>query len=551
MLKKDSNLKIQDEELQSILSAHRTIIRVVGAGGAGNNTISHLKDVGINGVETIAVNTDAQDLLHCVSDNKILIGRNISHGLGAGSDPQIGEDAARENEEDIRSCLEGSDMVFVTCGLGGGTGTGAAPVIAEIARSLNALTIAVITFPFSEEGVLRRENALKGLEKLKENSDTVIVVQNNRLLDLVPNLPLNAAFKVSDEILVNAVKGITELVTEKGLINLDFADVRSIMKDGETAMIGIGESDAEENKAVCAVEKALENPLLDVDITGAKSALINITGDESMSISEARSIMVAIAEKLDANAKIIWGARIDNELKGKLRILLIATGAKSYRSKKEEISQPKSVAAAPVLEKFDPAPFFDIKEAESLPASPAQKTVAKPVIDDEPRPQKIFDQIFAEEIKGDLDLLKESLQNFRIDNATEKLFRNIKNSCVALQNSAQLFSNEKIEEFMIFISELFEEILLKKIKVNNSFVPYFKSIPKVLDGLVVNEDSATKEAQKIVEKLTLLIDQQDNRSNTKKLRPETSFKPDSSNIIRDELKIEQGELKTKLRMDLN
>jgi len=215
MSKKDSNLKIQDEELQSILSAHRTLIRVVGAGGAGNNTISHLKEVGINGVETIAVNTDAQDLLFCNSDNKILIGRNVSHGLGSGSDPQVGEEAARENEEDIRSSLEGSDLVFVTCGLGGGTGTGAAPVIAEIAKSLNALTISVITLPFSEEGVLRRDNALKGLEMLRKNSDTVIVVQNNRLLDLVPNLPLKAAFKVADEILVNAVKGITELVTEK------------------------------------------------------------------------------------------------------------------------------------------------------------------------------------------------------------------------------------------------------------------------------------------------------------------------------------------------
>ena len=550
MSKKDSNLKIQDEELQSILSAHRTLIRVVGAGGAGNNTISHLKEVGINGVETIAVNTDAQDLLFCNSDNKILIGKNVSHGLGSGSDPQVGEEAARENEEDIRSSLEGSDLVFVTCGLGGGTGTGAAPVIAEIAKSLNALTISVITLPFSEEGVLRRDNALKGLEMLRKNSDTVIVVQNNRLLDLVPNLPLKAAFKVADEILVNAVKGITELVTEKGLINLDFADVRSIMKDGDTAMIGIGESDAEENKAIDAVEKAVENPLLDVDITGANSALINITGDETMSISEARSIMVAIADKLDSNAKIIWGARIDNEMKGKLRILLIATGTKPRGFIKEEITIPKKVEETPV-EKFDPNPFFDIKEAENFSPKIEPKIAAEPPVSEEIRPQKIFDQIFAEEIKGDMDILKESLQNFRIDTVNEKLFRNIKNSCIALQNSAQLFSNEKMEEFMIFIGELFEEILSKKMKINNSFIPYFKSMPKVLDGLIANEDSATKEAQKIIEKLTLLIDQLDNRSNTKKTKPENFFKPDSPNIIRDELKIEQGELKAKLRMDLN
>jgi len=550
MSKKDSNLTTKDEELQSILSAHRTLIRVVGTGGAGNNTISHLKEVGINGVETIAINTDAQDLLFCQSDNKILIGRNISHGLGSGSNPQIGEEAARENEEDIRSSLEGSDLVFVTCGLGGGTGTGSAPVIAEIAKNLNALTISVITLPFSEEGVLRGENALKGLEKLRQNSDTVIVVQNNRLLDLVPNLPLNAAFKVADEILVNAVKGITELVTEKGLINLDFADVRSIMKDGDTAMIGIGESDSEENKAIDAVEKAVENPLLDVDITGARSALINITGDENMSISDARSIMVAIANKLDPNAKIIWGARIDDEMKGKVRILLIATGTKPRGFKKDEIKAPKVAEDAP-KEKFDPNPFFDIKEAENFHPKAEPKIEEERPIRQDARPQRIFDQIFAEEIKGDLDILKESLQNFQIDQINEKQIRNIKNACIALQNSAQLFSNEKIEEFMIFIGELFEEILLKKIKINNSFIPYLKSIPKVLDGLIANEDSAIKEAQKIIEKVTLLIDQLDNRSNTKKTKPENIFKPDSPNIIRDELKIEQGELKAKLRMDLN
>jgi len=367
MSEKESALKTKDEELEKILSAHRTIIKVVGTGGAGNNTITRLTEVGINGVETVAVNTDAQDLLYTKADNKILIGKNISNGLGAGSDPQIGEDAAREDEEEIKNVLDGSDMIFITCGLGGGTGTGSAPVIAEIAKSLNALTISVITIPFTEEGVLRKENALTGLERLRDNSDTVIVVQNDKLLELVPDLPLNAAFKVADEILVNAVKGITELVTEKGLVNLDFADVRSVMKDGYTAMIGIGESEAED-KAADAVAKAIENPLLDVDITGARSALINITGDETMSIREARSIIVSIGEKLTPDAKIIWGARIDEELKGKIKVLLIATGVKGTRATHEVVTTtiPESEPEQTPLYSVGHDPFFDIKETESF-----------------------------------------------------------------------------------------------------------------------------------------------------------------------------------------
>ena len=346
MSTKESILKAKDEELEKILNAHRTIIKVVGTGGAGNNTITRITEVGINGVETVAVNTDAQDLLFTRADSKILIGKNISNGLGSGSDPQIGEDAAREDEEEIKNTLEGSDMVFITCGLGGGTGTGSAPVIAEIANSLNALTISVVTIPFTEEGILRTENALNGLERLRENSDTVIVVQNDKLLDLVPDLPLNAAFKVADEILVNAVKGITELVTEKGLVNLDFADVRSVMKNGNTAMIGIGEGETED-KAADAVAKAIENPLLEVDITGAQSALINITGDETMSIREAKSIIVSIGEKLAPNAKIIWGARIDEELKGKIKVMLIATGLKSGQTIREVKTQTTVVSDEP------------------------------------------------------------------------------------------------------------------------------------------------------------------------------------------------------------
>lgn len=553
MSTKESTLKAKDEELEKILNAHRTKIKVVGTGGAGNNTITRITEVGINGVETVAVNTDAQDLLFTRADNKILIGKNISNGLGSGSDPQIGEDAAREDAEELKSALEGSDMVFITCGLGGGTGTGSAPVIAEIAKSLNALTISVITIPFTDEGTLRRENALNGLQRLRENSDTVIVVQNDKLLDLVPDLPLNAAFKVADEILVNAVKGITELVTEKGLVNLDFADVKSVMKNGNTAMIGIGESETEQ-KAGDAVAKAIENPLLDVDITGAQSALINITGDETMSIREAKSIIVTIGEKLAPNAKIIWGARIDEELKGKIKVLLIATGLKSGQTVREvktklTTAQTESDSTPQFTVGLDP--FFDIKETESLSASlEDQNKEEYKNISPASRPQKVFDQIFEEEIKGDLLILKESIRKLDENNFDEKIFRNIKNSCAALKNSAQMFSNQKFEEFTLFIGEFIEELLTKKVKITNGFLPYFRKIPKILDGIIANDNSAIIDAQTVVEKLTLLIDQQTNRpqSKAKLTRP---LEPESANIIKDELRIEQKDLKAKLRMDLN
>jgi cell division protein FtsZ len=553
MSKKESNLKAKDEELEQILKAHRTVIRVVGTGGAGNNTVMRLTEIGLNGVETVAINTDAQDLLFTKADNKILIGKNISNGLGAGSDPQIGEDAAREDAEEIKNSLEGSDMVFITCGLGGGTGTGSAPVIAEIAKSMNALTISVVTIPFTEEGVSRKENAMNGLERLRENSDTVIVVQNDKLLDFVPDLPLNEAFKVADEILVNAVKGITELVIEKGLVNLDFADVRSVMKNGTTAMIGIGESESEtEDKAAEAVAKAIENPLLDVDINGAQSALINITGDESMSIREAKNIIVSIAEKLASNAKVIWGARIDAELNGKIKVMLIATGLKSRTTARE-------VMSAVNIEESDATPqyslgtdqSFDIKESESI-SSPLEDEIEEGYeeISQFTRPQKVFDQIFADEIKGDLHILNESIRKLEENNLDEKVFRNIKNACVALQNSAQMFSNQKFEEFTLFIGEFIEELLTKKVKITNGFLPYFQKIPKILDDIIANDSRAIIDAQHIIEKLTLLIDQQHDLQQSK-VKITKGFERESSNILKDELKIEQKNLKNKLRMVLN
>ncbi|MEK6921510.1 MAG: cell division protein FtsZ, partial [Nanoarchaeota archaeon] len=285
-------------------------------------------EVGIEGAETIAINTDAQDLLYTTADKKILIGKELTKGLGAGSMPRVGEEAAVESEHEIKEKLQGADMVFITCGLGGGTGTGSAPVVAEIAKKLGALTVAIVTMPFAMEGKRRYENALLGLEKLEENVDTLIVIPNEKLLELAPDLPLHTAFKVADEILTNAVKGIAELVTKAGLVNLDFADIRTVMGNGGVALIGVGESDSD-NRAVEAVEKAINNPLLDVDISGANGALINVSGGPDMTLEEARKIVETVSEKLDPDARIIWGAQISEDLNKIIRTMLIVTGVKS------------------------------------------------------------------------------------------------------------------------------------------------------------------------------------------------------------------------------
>ena len=317
-----------DEELLKIISESQANIIVVGTGGAGNNTISRLNEIGIEGAKTITVNTDAQDLFYSTADKKLLLVRQTCGGLGAGGEPTIGEESAEESEEDIREELEGADMVFVTCGLGGGTGTGSAPVISKVAKKAGALTVAVATMPFSAEGVKRRENAEIGLEKLQENADTVIVIPNDKLLEVAPNLPLNKAFMASDEILGRAVKGITELITKPGLISLDFADISSIMKGSGMAMIGMGESESGD-RAIESVHEALSSPLLDIDISNAKGALINISGSSDLTLNEAEKIVQIVGDRLDPEANIIWGAQIDEDLQNMIRTTIVVSGVKS------------------------------------------------------------------------------------------------------------------------------------------------------------------------------------------------------------------------------
>ncbi len=324
-----------DQDLEEVLKSLRTVIRIVGIGGAGCNTINRIVQAGIAGAELYAANTDAQHLLYIRSPKKILLGRTTTRGLGAGALPHVGEAAAKESEGQIRTLLEGADMAFLTCGLGGGTGTGGAPVVARIAKELGILTVAVCTFPFRAEGAVRWENAEYGLDKLRPYVDTLIMVPNDKLLELVPRLPLSAAFKVADEVLMRSIKGITEVVTKPGLVNLDFNDIKTVMNGGGVAMMGLGESQAE-RRAEDAVEEAINSPLLEVDVSHASSALVNVIGGSDMSVLEAEAVAEYVQERISPNASIIWGATIDESLERKLRVMLVLTGVKS-----RQITGPK------------------------------------------------------------------------------------------------------------------------------------------------------------------------------------------------------------------
>ncbi|MFP4169562.1 MAG: cell division protein FtsZ [Methanomassiliicoccales archaeon] len=322
------NYSAADEELEHILSGLKTNIKIMGCGGGGSNTITRLVDAGVVGAELYAANTDAQHLLAVRAPNKILLGRRSTRGLGAGALPQVGEESAREVEEELRKIMTGADIVFITAGLGGGTGTGAAPFIAQLAKEMGALTVAICTSPFKAEGTIRMENAEWGMERLRNHADTVIVIPNDKLLELVPRLSLNAAFKVADEVLMRGIKGITELITKPGLVNLDFNDLKTIMKGGGVAMIGLGEGE-NEDRIDEAVDEAINSPMIDVDISNATGALVNVIGGEDMSVSEAERVAEVIQSKVSPNARIIWGAAVDPTLEDKVRVMVVVTGVKS------------------------------------------------------------------------------------------------------------------------------------------------------------------------------------------------------------------------------
>ena len=329
-------------------------IKVVGVGGGGNNAISRMIDAKIRGVEFVAINTDAQALHHSKASEKVHIGKNLSKGLGAGMNPEIGRQAAEENRDEIQDVLKGADMVFVTCGLGGGTGSGAAPVVAETAKELGALTVAVVTKPFSFEGAQRRAISEEAMQNLKERVDTLITIPNDKLLSIIDRkTTLINAFRIVDDVLRQGVQGISDLITKPGIVNVDFADVRAIMQDSGSALMGIGVASGE-NRASEAARAAINSPLLELSIDGAKGVLFNISGSSDLGMLEINEAANIITESIDTNAKVIFGAVVDDQVKkGEIHITVVATGFDAEKTDRGNLFMAKpsvsvrNTAAAP------------------------------------------------------------------------------------------------------------------------------------------------------------------------------------------------------------
>ncbi len=302
-------------------------IVIVGCGGAGNNTVNRIHHMGVSGAETIAINTDKQHLDMIQADKRILIGKSLTKGLGAGGYPDVGKRAAEMARPTLEAVLESADLVFITAGMGGGTGTGSAPVVASIAKEQGAIVVGMVSYPFQVEKA-RLIRAEEGLEALASASDSVIVLDNNRLKNFVPNLPLGQAFSVMDQLIGETVKGISETITEPSLINIDYADVRAIMSKGGVAVMLVGES-KQQNKAESVVRECLSNPMLDIDYRGATGSLIHITGGTDLTLQDAEEVATSLTYELDPHADVIWGARVRNDMEGKIRVLAIMTGVKS------------------------------------------------------------------------------------------------------------------------------------------------------------------------------------------------------------------------------
>lgn len=357
-------------------------IKVAGTGGGGVNAVQRMIDVGLRGVEFIAINTDAQALVLSEADTKLEIGRELTRGLGAGADPEIGRKAAEDSEEAIQEALEGADMVFVTAGEGGGTGTGAAPVVARIARSLGALTIGVVTRPFTFEGRRRSAQAEAGIEALRKEVDTLIVIPNDRLLTISDrNVSVVEAFKSADEVLRSGVQGITDLISTPGMINLDFADVKSVMQDAGTALMGIG-SAVGEDRAVKAAEAAIASPLLEASIEGAHGVLLSIQGGTDLGLFEVNEAARLVQEAAHPEANIIFGTVIDSNLGDECRITVIAAGF--------DVPKSETQSASPAVATQEVAPASDgpAQEAEESPA-PAPATESEPAPAAPPVPESL------------------------------------------------------------------------------------------------------------------------------------------------------------------
>jgi cell division protein FtsZ len=324
------------------------LIKVVGVGGGGTNAVNRMVDAGLSGVEFIAVNTDAQALMMCDADVKIHIGSQSTRGLGAGADPAVGQAAAQESRDELKEALKGADMVFVTAGEGGGTGTGGAPIVAELARELQALTVGVVTKPFVFEGRKRSQQAELGIENLRDHVDTLIVIENDRLLQVVEKkTSVVDAFRMADDILRQGVQGITDLITVPGLVNLDFADVRTIMREAGSALMGIGTASGE-NRAAEAARAAVSSPLLETTIEGATGILLNITGGPEIGLFEVNEAAEVVTSAADQNANVIFGAVIDDGMGDEVRVTVIATGFGNGRRRRRSAVHETPLPSVPV-----------------------------------------------------------------------------------------------------------------------------------------------------------------------------------------------------------
>jgi cell division protein FtsZ len=509
------SVKSKGNILNKGINPYRTIIKVLGAGGAGTNTIHHLSQKSVQEISTIAINTDAQDLLAINSDRKILIGREITKGLGAGGDPEIGERSAEESSELLKTAIEGTDILFLTCGLGGGTGTGSIPYVSNLAKDQGILSVAIVTMPFSEEGIIRWENAQIGLEKLRKCVDTLMILRNDTLVHLYPDLPIGEAFLAGDEILINALIGMTDMILSRGLINLDFADISAVMRDGPNAVIGLGESSSE-NRVEEAVRRTISHPMMVTDITGAQSVLVHVLGGQSMTMGEAHRVIKMVSEKLDTSARVIWGATVDKKMDQNLRVLLIVSGLverelRRFADSKEsdtDIDSQYTASGETGRGTDNGRSIFDIKEsilthgAEVTPHTKPVKPLTQTTL--------VFFKIFEEEAVGDLKRFDRAIHLLRTNPQDRRALLDAKQSCKLLNASALMFGFDEIGQLLSSIEEILTSVQSRELEITEKILESVTLAMEMVVDLIENRSDGRGETGYIVDRLKeLKIEQQE------------------------------------------
>ena len=505
------------------IQPYQTKITVLGAGGAGNNTLARLVKSNPKEIHTVAVNTDAQDLMQTRANRKILIGRNLTGGLGAGGDPAIGERAAEETRDVLKATLDGTDLLFLTCGLGGGTGTGSLPFIGEMARNMGILTVAIVTMPFTEEGTIRWENAQLGYEKLKRCVDTLILLRNDKLAELVSDLPMEKAFSKSDEILQNAIIGLGNMVAKNGLINLDFADINMVLKDGPNAVIGLGESNSD-NRISESVDRAIHHPMMEKKVKDAQSVLVHVSSGPDMTLKEAREVIRNLNQYLNPSARIIWGVNIERSLRHTIRIILILSGFQEEYQQEEavldesigefdtdhdEFGQPHHFPVDEPISQMGRS-IFDIKESilasgdtvttKSAPSKTASKTTM------------LFYKILEEEAIGDFKRFDRSIQLLRENQNNKRALQEAVQSCKLLKASAQMFGFDEISHLLSGIEEILNCISTKEIHMTPKILDSVTLAMELVVDLIENRSDGRGETGYIVDRLRELKQNQTTRT---------------------------------------